>query len=251
MPLQKQIKIFLPEKIDDKSNIYLQGKFLEDEKSYKFFVIKCLKSIKSIEQNSYIGIIFRALESRENSKVPNFQENFLEIYLDRNNEVVDIKAKIYGKLEEHPNYLIVKYNIDKFKQLSKNTLEKSSSVEQNEFLQLAKLVKSSHTPSKYERITNSFYKRFLDCFVVICNLVSMIFKPVSVVFENTAVCRHFKDWKKYLLDENYSGSILFDVLMGVLVFFALSYIHQPGKYFMDLTEVRILQFVTIYIKFIY
>lgn len=83
-----------------------------------------------------------------------------------------------------------------------------------------------------KKVTESFHTLSIS----IVSIVSKIIKPIAPIFEKTAVYRHCKTWNNILESSSGSGAIHLDVFMGILVFFLLNHIKNPGSHFMKLTE---------------
>jgi hypothetical protein len=252
--MHKQIKIFLPEITSNSDKLLLQGIIKEDQKFYKFFISNYVKDCDINYEAKNLGCLFR-ISTQIQQSIFDKTSNSLEIYRNENNEIVDIKARINSQNILVSTYMIIQYNPTSFHHLSKNKIENcESKLDFNDFLFLAKLIESEYQPSNLERSVKRFRLFFVKCFITFCNIFSFILSPFSLLFRNSSVCKHFVDWKKNLLDNNSNdGSILFDVIMGIAVFALLNYIHLPGKYFMDLTEVRYfyqLILFTIHINFL-
>jgi hypothetical protein len=244
MNLGKEVKIYLPE-VSDSDSLYFHGQFTEDSKSYKFFITKYTENYVPERKSQLLGRLTRSKEQeKQQVAFQGLAPNFIQIFRNEFNEITRIDTKINGESYASTNFLLVQYNLERFYQLSKNfknAIERPEAILENDFIFLAKLIETDYEKSFTSRSLNNFVSLFYSSFIFLCNMFSIVLKPFTILFNNTAVCKHFVDWKKKLSDGDSDGSILFNVLMGIAVFSLLSYIHVPGKYFMSLTEVSFCQ----------
>lgn len=240
MNCEEEVKIYLPE-VSESDRLYFYGSVTEDSNCHKFFITRCTDKYDLAEKSRLLGVLIKSDQMiQDYCDIGESVSNFVQILRNEANEITNIDTKIGKKFFQSPNYLLIQYNFDKFYQLSKNTIERAEALVENDFIFLAKLIQSDHKPSKFARGVKKFKSLFYSSFIFLCNIFSIIFRPFYILFNNTAVCKHFMYWKKKLNDRDSDGSILFDVLMGIVVFALLSYIHVPGKYFMSLTEVSMI-----------
>lgn len=227
---EKVVKIYLPDNIP-KETLYLYGNLKCCEKFFTYFVIKW--SSKLIDGGDNVINFLGLSTASEKSKIPEY-ENCLEVQLNQN-DITDVKITIQKQLINPNGIQLIYYNAKKFLQVSKN-LHPQESVNKNDFYYLAQLlrVESSKNPNKsfIQQIPQYVYKYTM----LVTSIGSKILSPIEPVFEKTAIFRHFRTWKKCLDDENSHGAIVFDILIGLIVFALLTTMTQPAKYFMDIAE---------------
>lgn len=228
---EKVVKIYLPENIP-KETLYLYGNLKCCKKFYTYFIIKWSSQIL-IDNGDNVISFLGITTTNENSKIPEY-ENCLEVQLNQN-DITDVKITIQKQLINPSGIQLIYYNSNKFLQVSKNLLPQES-VNKNDFYYLAQLlrVENSKNPNKslIQRIPQYVYKFTL----IVTSIGSKILSPIEPLFEKTAIFRHFRIWKKCLDDENSHGAIVFDILIGLIVFALLTTITQPAKYFMDIAD---------------
>ncbi|CAO1441830.1 unnamed protein product [Diamesa hyperborea] len=227
---EKVVKIYLPDNIP-KETLFLYGNLKFCEKFFTYFVIKW--SSKLIDSGDNVINFLGLSSTSKTSKIPEY-ENCLEVQLNQS-DITDVKITIQKQLINPSGIQLIYYNANKFLQVSKN-LHPQESVNKNDFYYLAQLfrVENSKNPNQsfIQQIPQYVYKTTL----LVTSVGSKILSPIEPLFEKTAIFRHFRTWRKCLDDENSHGAIVFDILIGLIVFALLTTVTQPAKYFMDIAE---------------
>lgn len=228
---KNSLRIFLPKSIKDSEN-FLYGIRTETENSVKsvkivdYYVIearqdqhkekselKLLGQLKDVKYQPKIGESMFAVNFKDSTKSFNFVFN--------------------EKIKENSSAVIFYYDKDKFLRTEIENYEETS-IDNHFGLTLAKQLKMNYKKQKSQ--SSGAFRRVATIFDFLLLKISYLLSPM---FRNTVTHNHCVSWKKCLINSNHArnGFVIFDIILGVIFFFILTNIREPGKYFMDLTEI--------------
>jgi N-acetylglucosaminyl transferase component (Gpi1) len=161
---------------------------------------------------------------------------------DESNKVikVTINRKEFPKYQDSTNIHHISlfyYEREKF-QNTYSEVHQQSNVDSNFALYIAKALKDKHTKEVGETALECFSKKSHKTLVTFAAVSSKVLAPFSSIFDNTAIYRHCRNWRKCLNDDHSrNGFVVLDIMLGILFFLFMHHIQDSGRYFMDLTEI--------------
>lgn len=178
----------------------------------------------------------------EKSVVPANQS----IYVNFSYNQIDVNLKIQSVNFNEANITNLQlfvYDYDAINCLSKN-YDTWEPYEQNDIVYLAQLINKTKTDKDQRTEIIKTVKTevmSMKCFVIFFQFLSLILKPLSIIFRDTAVSYHFSDWskcvKKYDFKSGRAWTIIFDVMAGLVILIWLMWLGNPGEYLMKFTKV--------------
>lgn len=131
----------------------------------------------------------------------------------------------------HKTALIYFYNPASFSNFTANDYEQES-IDRHFFLYLPYVLHSYQNPGRFS--FSSILYTILNKFSVI---LSKILLPLAFIFNKTAIYHHSRVWNKVLNDTKLrNGAIVFDIVIGIIMYLLLSHVKNPEDYFMSITE---------------
>lgn len=167
------------------------------------------------------------------------EENFLRLSISDRGRIKHVTTKVKGVTIETLNKVLIIYDEQGFSNLAENRPLLQLDENDNDLLQLARLIKSS------KPLGNSALKDLLgyaaDCrMVTVMGHVMRPFMAVLKIFlKKTALFYHFSEWYTSIRNkgsESAKWALLFDIGLGVAVLSLVLYFGNPGVYFMRYAE---------------
>lgn len=232
------LKIFIPKEFYSlKSTEILYGDSISNKDNNSIFITNKSGSCEQIgEINS----------ENQKSEIPadkSVYVNFSYNKIDNNLKITSVKFQEANIT----NIQLFIYDYDAINCLSKN-YDTWEPYEQNDIVYLAQLVNKtkSNIDQRTEIIkTVKTEVMSMKCFIIFFKLLSLILKPLSLIFRDTAVSYHFSDWskcvKKYDFKSGRAWTIIFDVMAGLVILIWLLWLGNPGEYLMKFTKVSKIQ----------
>lgn len=207
------VKIFIPLNFSDFKYFYGYKERKEETKSY--YIIKCTNQSVKSEKLTLIGVLDEVEESRDCFKL-----------ICKKREIVSIQ-NINSK-----NILVFYYDPKTFNDFNASDYEMAS-LQTNSMLYLANHQDYQENHSIHHRTSLLLFKALIS----FSNFMSIILQPIAMFFQKTAIYRHSKIWKNSLTEKRLrDGSIVLDIILGILLCLILNHLRHPENYFMSITE---------------
>ncbi|KAG5680616.1 hypothetical protein PVAND_010110 [Polypedilum vanderplanki] len=215
-----EIHIYLPNNYN-KFKYYYGQKRIETRKTIQIKVYYVTKCTNEFQNNTSNLILLGCCENKDT--IANFN-----LFLNQEREkILNIKLE----REKCSGVMIFNYKPTMFKNFRKNDYT-NEVTDQYFFLYLANLLQSQE-PEHIFQPTKLIYNT-LDSFA---KIATTILKPFSLVFHKTAIHQHAIIWRREFNEKRQrNGSILFDVLLGLMICFLMYHMQNPESYFMSVTE---------------
>ncbi|CAG9805055.1 unnamed protein product [Chironomus riparius] len=127
--------------------------------------------------------------------------------------------------------LVYFYDPSSFSEFNVNDYEQES-IDRHFFLYLPFVLQSQQNSGLFNLSLLLF--TLLDNFSTI---LAKLLVPFSFIFYKTAVYHHSRIWKKVLTERRLrNGTIVFDIVLGIIVYMLIRHLDNPEDYFMSVTE---------------
>lgn len=204
---------------------YLYGQKREEckrsEQVLTYYVIKCTSKF---EQENADNLILLGTHSCSDLTSGDF--NLITSNADERIKEINLRDENHKRTVK-----LFSYNESSFNSFNENDYD-SDSINKYFFLYLAFLRQSQSAP----KILHPS-KLFFRALEKISTILSIILSPFAKFFQKTAISQHAMMWKRGLNEKRTrNGSILFDVMLGILVCLLMYHIRNPENYFMNVTE---------------
>lgn len=208
------VKLFIPRNFNKFK--YFYGHQKSENHIINYYIVKCTNIKIKSENLTLIGVFSEEEEVTKNCFT----------ILCKNGEIVNIK-NINSK-----NIFVFYYDPKSFSGFNASDYE-NESLHTNSMLYLANYQELNESQSITHKASLLLFKFLIN----FSNIMSIIFKPIAIFFQKTAIYRHSKIWRNSLSEKRLrDGSIVFDMLLGIILCLVMNHIRHPENYFMSLTE---------------